>query len=128
MKDFYSVLSAEALKLRRTLALRLAVVTPLTIVILVFGIYAQRHETISPGANPLTGFTQLILTMWTIILLPLYAALAAALLASIEHQVNSWMRLLALPVSRGFIYAAKWWRSICEYLSLVAARHGDGAE
>ena len=108
MKEFYRVLSAEALKLRRTLALRLAVVTPLTIVILVFGIYAQRHETMSSGANPLTGFAQLILTMWTIILLPLYAALAAALLASIEHQGNNWMRLLALPVSRGFIYAAKW--------------------
>jgi hypothetical protein len=108
MKEFSRVVSAEVLKLRRTLALRLAALTPLTIVILVFGIYAQRHGAPPPGTNPLTGFAQLILTMWTIILLPLYAGLVAALLASIEHQGDNWRHLLALPVRRSFIYAAKW--------------------
>ncbi len=58
MNDLYRVLTAEALKLKRTLALRLAI----------------------GGANPLTGFAQLSLTIWTIVMFPLYAALAAALL------------------------------------------------
>jgi ABC-2 type transport system permease protein len=58
--------------------------------------------------NPLTGVAQLVLTLWSIITLPFYAALAAALLAALEYQRDNWSRLLALPVRRFSIYAAKW--------------------
>jgi hypothetical protein len=34
--------------------------------------------------------------------------LAAALLAALEYQGDNWSRLLALPVRRFSIYAAKW--------------------
>jgi lantibiotic transport system permease protein len=107
MRDLRRVLSAEMLKLKRTLALRLAILAPLAIVLLVFGIYMQRGNRMA-GPNPLTGFAQLILTIWSIIVFPLYAALAAALLASIEHQTESWKHLLALPVPRRTIFVAKW--------------------
>jgi hypothetical protein len=109
MNEFYRIASAELLKLRRTLALRLAVLAPLTIVLLQFGVYLARGEEMSPrGANPLTGYAQSILTLWTIILFPFYAALVAALLADIESRGGNWERLLSLPVSRRSIYAAKW--------------------
>jgi hypothetical protein len=109
MNEFYRIASAELLKLRRTLALRLAVVAPLTIVLLQFGVYLARGEEMSPhGANPLTGYAQSILTLWTIVLFPFYAALVAALLADIENRGGNWERLLSLPVSRRSIYAAKW--------------------
>jgi hypothetical protein len=107
MKELQRVFIAEILKLRRTLALRLAIFAPLMIVLIVFGIYMQRGQQIS-GPNPLIGFAQLILTIWTIILFPLYAALAAALLAALEHQTEGWKHLLALPVRRSSIFAAKW--------------------
>jgi lantibiotic transport system permease protein len=107
MKELYRVLAAEGLKLKRTLALRLAICGPIIIVLLVFGIYVQRGEKMG-GANPLTGFAQLILTIWTIIMFPLYAALAAALLAAIEHQCETWKHLLVLPVHRTTIFLAKW--------------------
>ncbi|HEX4807756.1 MAG TPA: ABC transporter permease [Bryobacteraceae bacterium] len=107
MNDLWRVASAEALKLKRTLALRLAIGAPMIIVLLVFGIYLQRGGPMA-GANPLTGYAQLILTIWTIIVLPLYAALAAALLSSIEHQNESWKHLLALPVRRATYFVAKW--------------------
>jgi ABC-2 family transporter protein len=94
-------------ELKRTLALRLAICGPMIIVLLVFGIYVQRGEKMG-GANPLTGFAQLILTIWTIIMFPLYAALAAALLAAIEHQTETWKHLLALPVHCATIFLAKW--------------------
>ena len=85
MKDLYRVLAAEGLKLKRTLALRLAICGPMIIVLLVFGIYVQRGEKMG-GANPLTGFAQLILTIWTIIMFPLYAALATQFgLAQLPH-------------------------------------------
>jgi hypothetical protein len=109
MNEFYRIASAELLKLRRTLALRLAVVAPLTIVLLQFGVYLARGEEMSPrGANPLTGYAQSILTLWTIVLFPFYAALVASLLADIENRGGNWERLLSLPVSRRSIYAAKW--------------------
>jgi hypothetical protein len=107
MNDLYRVLKAEGLKLKRTLALRLAICGPMTIVLLVFGMYAERGGKIG-GADPLTGFAQLVLTIWTIIMFPLYAALVATLIAAIEHQSESWKHLLALPVDRVTIFAAKW--------------------
>jgi hypothetical protein len=107
MRDLYRVLAAEGLKLKRTLALRLAICGPMTIVLLVFGMYAQRGEKMG-DEHPLTGFAQLILTIWTIIMFPLYAALVAALVAAIEHHSETWKHLLALPVDRVTIFAAKW--------------------
>src|SRR5437773_3657810 len=107
MKDLYAVLAAESLKLKRTLALRLAIWCPTVIVLLVFGIYAGRSEKIG-DANLLTGFAQLILTIWTIILFPLYTALVAALIAAVEHQNETWKHLLVLPVDRSTIFVAKW--------------------
>jgi hypothetical protein len=109
MKDFYRIASAELLKLRGTLALRLAVAAPLTIVLLQFGVYIARGEEMSPhGANPLAGYAQSILTLWTIVLFPFYAALVASLLADIENRGGNWERLLSLPVGRRSLYAAKW--------------------
>jgi len=111
MKDLYPVLAAEGLKLKRTLALRLAIWCPTVIVLLVFGIYAGRNGKHS-DADLLTGFAQLTLTIWTIILFPLYAALLAALVAAVEHQNDSWKYILALPVDRSTIFVAKWIASI----------------
>jgi hypothetical protein len=69
MKDLYPVLAAEGLKLKRTLALRLAIWCPTVIVLLVFGIYAGRSGKRS-DADLLTGFAQLTMTIWTIIFVP----------------------------------------------------------
>ena len=107
MKDLFPVLAAEGLKLKSTLALRLAIWCPTVIVLLVFGIYAGRSEKLG-DPDLLTGFAQLTLTIWTIIMFPLYAALIAALVAAVEHQNVGWKHLLALPVDRSTIFVAKW--------------------
>lgn len=111
MNGFFRVVAVEGLKLRRTLAFRLAVLAPLFIVILQFTIELVRggeESGSSTGPNPLMGFAQGILTFWTIVLLPFCAALIAALLAALEHQGDNWKHILALPVPRTFIFAAKW--------------------
>lgn len=107
MKGIYRAFQGERLKIKRTLALRVALGCPVIIVLLVFGIYAQRGEKVA-DANVLAGFAQQILTIWTIILFPLYAALAAALLAALEHQNETWKHVLALPIDRYNIFLAKW--------------------
>lgn len=108
MTGFFRVFSGEILKLKRTLALRLAVSAPAVIVILVFGIYLERGEQFAEGGDPLQGFAQLILTIWSIVVFPLFAALIAALLAGIEHQSEGWKQVFTLPVGRRGIFAAKW--------------------
>ena len=108
MTDLLRAVSSELLKLKRTLALRLAVGAPLAVVVLTFVITSQRRTATAAEINPLLGFAQLNLTTWTIIVLPLYAALAATLVAGIEHQHDNWKHLLALPLSRVSIFAAKW--------------------
>lgn len=107
MRDFYRLLRAEIAKLKRTLALRLAIFAPVIIVLIIFGGYAERRD-IGGGANVLIGFAQLVLTVWTIVVFPLFAALVAALLASVEHQNETWRHLLTLPVRRSTIFVAKW--------------------
>jgi lantibiotic transport system permease protein len=112
MSDFKRAISAEWLKLKRTLALRLAIGAPLAVVVLNFILYSQRPDAAGDGLNPLIGFAQINLTMWTIVVLPMYAALAAALVASMEHQGDLWKHLFALPVSRRAIFAAKWMAAV----------------
>lgn len=105
--DLYRLLMAEALKLRRTLAVELTIFAPIVIVLIIFATYAERRDIVA-GSGVLTGFAQLVLTIWTIIVVPLYGALVAALLASIEHQNEGWKHLFALPVARSLIFVAKW--------------------
>jgi hypothetical protein len=76
-------------------------------VLLNFIMVSQRRDA-GNAAYELLGFAQLTLTTWTIVVLPLYTALAAALVAALEHQGDNWKHLLALPVARRSIFVAKW--------------------
>jgi hypothetical protein len=107
MREIVRAIAAERLKLKRTLAWRLAIGAPLTIVLLNFIMVSQRRDASRPE-DVLLGFAQLTLTTWTIIVLPLYTALAGALVAALEHQGDNWKHLLALPVARRSIFVTKW--------------------
>ena len=52
MSDLRKAMSSEALKLKRTLALRLAIGAPLAVVVLNFVMYSQRRLTANEGLNP----------------------------------------------------------------------------
>jgi len=109
MRDLYHASCAELLKLRRTLALRLAIIAPLIIVLLQLGIYLVRGDEVAEReANPLLGYMQIIFTLWTVVFLPFYASLVASLLADLEHRGQNWSFLLSLPIDRRYLYAAKW--------------------
>jgi hypothetical protein len=122
--------SAELLKLKRTLALRLAVIAPLFIVLLQLGVYMARGEDVErAAANPAAGFARGIVTLWTLVFLPFWATLASSLCASLDHNSNHWEQLFAFPLRRWPIYAAKWivvfgllmFSSICLPLFTVGA-------
>src|SRR5947199_102715 len=74
------LVSTEFLKLKRTLALRLAFLIPVALTVFVVGgAYARSSAT--PTKDSLIGFAQLTLTLWSIVVLPFYIALTAALVA-----------------------------------------------
>lgn len=100
----YNVFRAEVLKLKRTLALVLTLVTPLVIVLLQLLVILRTKNTV-----PLTwkDFILQTSTFWAILMLPLFVTLETALLAMLEHQNKMFKQLFALPVRRGAVYAAK---------------------
>lgn len=99
-------LAAETLKLRRTLALAMVVLAPVSVVIIqMLLIWGAPH--LPPGGYGWASFTASTLELWRLLMLPLYVALETYLLASLEHTTGGWKHLFALPVPRGSIYAAK---------------------
>jgi ABC-type multidrug transport system ATPase subunit len=103
MQDFLRASWAEALKLKGTLALWAAVLAPLVMVLLqTMYIVRTRHLD-----QPLWPRIEQSTLGWGILLLPLTAALLAALLAGVEHREDNWKLLFALPVSRYAVYWAK---------------------
>jgi lantibiotic transport system permease protein len=108
MKTLIPTLGAEALKLRRTLALWLALIAPLVTAATTFGIFYDRGSV--AGADGIGGWVRYggqNIVVWGLLMLPLFVTLETALLGNMEHYSNHWKHLNALPVPRGVIYAAK---------------------
>jgi hypothetical protein len=101
-------LHAEALKLKRTLALRLAILLPIVMAGLQFLMTWQNGiRLMFDGETPWIRFMQQTLVFWCLLMLPLFVTLETALLAGMEHSNRQWKHLFSLRVPRGAIYAAK---------------------
>lgn len=100
--------SAEILKIKRTLALWLAFITPLSIVGLMFAAtLSSQRDVESPDVNGWDGFTRLIFLLWGLLMLPLFITLETALLSELESAEKHWKHLFALPIPRSVLYIAK---------------------
>lgn len=102
-------LSAESLKLKGTLALRLCFIAPgLVVALSVLQLLLSKGG--QPLATPLLAwerFIQGVMLLWAFLMLPLYVTLQSALLAGLEHGERQWKHLFALPVPRGAHYLGK---------------------
>ena len=110
MNALSRALSAELLKLRGTLALWMCLVAPATVAVLymlqmTFMDWDERPP--MSGADAWTMYAQAVLALWSILMLPLFVTLEAALLAGLEHGNQQWKHLLALPLPRSAHYLAK---------------------
>ena len=106
----WRVLYAEVLKMKRTIALKMVVLAPAAVVLLVFVMAANApFSTIRRGGTgrEWAGLTQLTFLFWAALMMPLYIALEAALVAGLDHAENQWKSLLARPVPRWTWYWAK---------------------
>lgn len=102
MKYLLRALSAEAVKMRGTLALRLCFIAPTLVVALVVLqlLFSRSGEPMSTPALAWERFVQSVLVLWAFLMLPLYITLQSALLAGLEHGERQWKHLLALPLPR----------------------------
>ena len=113
MMTLVQTLRAEALKVRRTRAVWLAVGAPFSVIALYLLLIAS--GAVDPAATGWVQTSTAMLGMWTFLMLPLYVALETALINAIDHDARGWTHLFALPVPRGAIHAAK----LCMALALV---------
>jgi ABC-2 type transport system permease protein len=110
-----TVLSVEARKLNRSLAVWLAVAAPALIAVFMFFNLLRGH-----GPRPWEIWMQASTGVWAFFMLPMSVTALTALVAHMEHGPRAWDHLRALPVARWKIYAAK---ALC-VLGVVAAMSG----
>lgn len=112
MTDLWRALTAEWLKLRRTLALAVAFVAPFAIVLLQVGAALSRETSltayVSDGETVWQTFIRQNMNWWSLLMLPLFVTLETALVAGLDHAGDHWKQLFALPIRRGAVYAAKY--------------------
>jgi len=106
MNSFLRSLSAEVLKLKRTLALWMVFLAPLIVVSLQFFILYDRGK-LTANTDAWAMYVRSCSALWAIFMLPLFVTLETALLNNLEHTARSWKQLFALPVSRSAVVSAK---------------------
>ena len=121
MNALARALSAEALKLRGTLAMWMCLIAPAVVVGLYVLQITFRDIPARPNIDPATawqGFAYSAFGLWAFLMLPLFVTLQSALLAGLEHGERQWKHLLALPLPRATHYFAK-------AIALLAVHPGD---
>ena len=110
MNVLLRAVSAEMLKMKRTLALWMVFIAPMVVVVLTFlQIYMQevpKRQLPSPDEAWLR-LASVITQLWSFLMLPLFITLETALLGGLENVEKQWKQLFALPVPRWTIYTAK---------------------
>ena len=104
------VMHAELLKMKRTIALKMVVISPAVVVLLVLLLTSQApFSTLSRNGlgNKWMVLASLTLRVWAALMMPLYITLETALVAGLDHSENQWKSLLARPVPRWTLYVAK---------------------
>jgi hypothetical protein len=102
-------LHAEMLKMKRTIALKMVVLSPAIVVLVILFVAAQAPFTVlhRDGNNEWTELARANLKFWAMLMLPLYITLECALIAGLDHSENQWKSLLARPLPRWTLYVAK---------------------
>ena len=111
MKSLGRALSAEVLKLKRTLALWLAVGYPvplLTLLAFTFILRPAVYLGVAPQQRwaTYTSFA-FVGQLWAFLMLGLLVTIETTLLAGLEHSDKEWKYLFALPIPRWSVYMAK---------------------
>lgn len=97
----------ELLKIRRSLALLMALACPAMVVVLVLGVTLRQTAAVDFNEKTWFGIWQTSTAIWCYFMLPLYIALITGLLNGNEHRNQTWRLMLALPISLRQLYFVK---------------------
>ncbi len=115
MRVFVRCLGAEMLKLKRSSVWLLSLLAPY-VVTLFFALFAYFDgERFLSNESAWTWLGDSSFVFFSLIVLPMWAALVTAQVAAIEHRAQSFKHLFALPVKRSTLYQAK--QSLCWLLA-----------
>jgi hypothetical protein len=105
---FFRVLTTECIKLKRTLALWMVVVSPMVMVLLQFAITYKRSGVLLKGNQDVwQSMVSQTVEVWALLMMPMFITLETSLLAGLENTEKNWKSLLALPAPRWTIYFSK---------------------
>ena len=107
---FLRVLHAETLKVRRTIAWKMAILAPGIVVLLAFFAAWQAPFSTVNRFGPdheWEALTRFCMRLWAILMLPICIMLQSALLAGLDHAGGQWRSILARPLPRWTFYTAK---------------------
>ena len=110
MKTLARALSAETLKMKRTLALWLTLLTPAALVFLEVAGATQQQGRLSSLSSDINRWSLLfeeLISIWVILIFPLFITLETALLGQLEHGNNTWKLTHTQPVPRWVTLASK---------------------
>ncbi len=111
MPLFLRVLTAENIKLRRTLALWVTVLAPLVVCVLDLFIYLSRFQDMQAMQMELTNawdsLARQALMLWVVLTLVPFISLETALVSNLEHGQSTLKALFVQPAPRWMIYLAK---------------------
>lgn len=113
---FNVTLGVEAAKLRRSLALLLALIAPALVAVFVFFNLLRTGK-----AQPWDITLQTSAAIWAFFMLPMSVTALTALVAHTEHGPRAWDYLRALPVPRWHLYASKAVGVLCVVAAMSVA-------
>lgn len=123
---------AELLKLRRSAALLVTMISPY-LVVLAFGLFTWIEGSRFLHAVNVSSWqwlTDAVLATWCLLVLPLSSGLTIAHCSQLEHQAQGFKHLFALPTPRWHVYLAKlttaWLLVACSFALLVAGLLASG--
>jgi len=103
-----ALVSTEALKLRRTLALRMVVAVPVFAILLeLLMLFNRRAFPFGDDAAVWHSLFRGGWLFWIGFCVPVLVAFEAASLANVEHRGKQWKQLFAAPIPRWSVYAVK---------------------
>jgi len=104
-----NVLSTEILKMKRTLGLWLAIIAPLGVAgFECLLMWSQGEMMIDFAGENIWGWhAKYNLTIWGLLMLPLFVTLETALLAGWEHRNQTWKILYTQPIPRWMLLTSK---------------------
>ena len=98
----FRFITAEILKLRRSLVMLLCLAAPALVAVIAVLIAIKTGKTV-----PLSNYAQTGAAFWAFAMLPLSLTALSVLMAQMEHGPRLWDHLLALPGARHWLFLAK---------------------